>query len=185
MFGCPESGRQRSQPLFNPFSSFQSTTRIRIVCACPNSLYQRTWRGTIVGKGLHGCVQAMLARMSQRFLRAPLLGILTVCSVCDSESSWENECQLTNYLLEKTSGRLLLGILSEKDIEILLSSAVIVMEGVLMDTITSIDKCGGRRRWSLFRAPTLQTVMSYKIQTADRDISVYRSMISERYSALF
>ena len=62
------------------------TAGISIVCAYDSCepVDSRVWRGKIVAKGLHGSVQALFARMSQRIqvFKTPLMGIITVCAEC-------------------------------------------------------------------------------------------------------
>ena len=135
--------------------STEVTANVRVVCCCDFSVLpiDRLWHGRIVGKGLHGSAQALFARI-QTF-KSPLMGISIVCAECDGELAWENEAGFATRLRRETSGHFLLRVTSEKELENLMLSHVIFMEGVLMDSLTTIDSTGKWRRWWLVQKPVL------------------------------
>src|SRR5438045_1411466 len=66
-----------------------------INCDPRNALMERDWQGRIIGKGLHGSLNALCARVKQKYMlsrsHTPLLRLLTVCVECYTELELHHE----------------------------------------------------------------------------------------------
>jgi hypothetical protein len=90
---------------------------------------EREWQGQIIGRGIHGCLNALLSKIKYKNRASktckPLIGLLTNCAECSREIGWSDDDQL-DQIIKRTPGSL---VLSGKEVEEILSTKVIIMEG--------------------------------------------------------
>ena len=77
------------------------------------------------------------------------MGLLTTCVKCHEEPGRFDTDQL-DQVIKEDSGSLILS-LSDEEIEEVLSSKVIIIEGILMDVIKTVDRDRQRKPWYLLR----------------------------------
>ena len=115
-----------------------------IDCESPSTLSKRDWQGRIIGKGLHGSLNALCTRIKYKYetLRGnvPLIRLLTVCMKCCVELELYHEVDQIDRTFgfkdnNKTPREVVLRI-SFKKIEEIVSSKVIIMEGGLLNANT-------------------------------------------------
>jgi hypothetical protein len=136
----------------------ETKSKIDVFCIKCKRFSERYWQGRIIGKGIHGSVNAIFTRVKQKYklLRGhlPLIRLLTLCIKCSTELELYDEADQINWLFgfkddNKTSRGMTLRI-SYKRVEEVVSSKVIVMEGVLMNTIKTVGVDGKYRKWYLW-----------------------------------
>ena len=138
-------------------------TRAKIDVSCVNCDYFKDkidWRGHIVGKGFHGSVYAFFTRIKHKhkLLKGSkrLLGLLTICNDCCVKLGFDGKPDKAHVLksgvFSQISATLILSV-SYKDIQEVVSSRVIIMEGPLMSAIRTIGINGGEREWDLLNRP--------------------------------
>jgi hypothetical protein len=131
-----------------------------IDCESPSALTKRDWQGRVIGKGLHGSLNALCTRFKHKYetLRgnAPLMRLLTVCMKCCAELELYHEDDQIDRIFgfkdnNGTPGEVVLRI-SCKKIEEIVSSKVIIMEGGLLNanTIKTVSVDGKWRKWYLW-----------------------------------
>jgi hypothetical protein len=147
-----------------PYSSLYSETEAKIHVFCikcnpQDALTERGWQGRIIGKGLHGSLIALCARIKYMLFmsQAPLMSLLTVCAKCCAklEVYYEvNQVDQTFGFQDKHEkpGEIVLRV-PYKEIEEIVSSKVIVMKGVLFNagTINTFSADGKWRKWYLWK----------------------------------
>ena len=139
--------------------------RVEFVCiSCESDLSrenQKYWHGRIIGKGLHGSVNAIWARAKHKYkllgANTALMQLLTICPQCCIDLDLHDEMDQSDYvfaLKNRLSKPATLKLpVTYKAAEEIFSSRVIVMEGVLMNTIKTIDAGGCCRVWYLLDEP--------------------------------
>jgi hypothetical protein len=139
-----------------PFSLwFETNAKVKVLCVNVNCKFkeEREWHGRIVGKGIHGSVNALLATLKHNNKtsqgRTPFMGLLTICDGCCGQLDFRLKAHM-DRIINSTSGSLVLG-LSDKEVDEVTSSKVIIMEGMLMNAITTISIDGQWREWPLLR----------------------------------
>jgi hypothetical protein len=120
----------------NPFSSTIFTT-------CSYKFKEdRKWQGRIVGKGIHGSINVLLAMLKHKIKasqgRTPLMGVLTICDGYWGVLDFCDEADHMDRVVNRISGSLVLGLL-DKEVKEVVSTKVIIMERMLMDAITTIS----------------------------------------------
>jgi hypothetical protein len=131
-----------------------------INCDPQNALKERDWQGRITGKGLHGSLNALCSRVKHKYMLSrsatPLLRLLTVCVECCTELELHYEVDQMDRIFgfrdrNGTLREMTLRV-SYKEIEEIVSSQVIMMEGVLLnaDTIKTVGVDGKQRKWYLW-----------------------------------
>jgi hypothetical protein len=129
-----------------------------IKCDPRDALTERGWQGRIIGKGLHGSLNALCARIKYMLFgsQAPLMRLLTVCAECCAKLEVYYEVDQVDRIFgfqdkNGTAGETVLRV-SYKEIEEIVSSKVIVMEGVLLNanTIKTVSVDGKWRKWYLW-----------------------------------
>jgi hypothetical protein len=129
-----------------------------IDCESNSALSKRDWQGRIVGKGLHGSLNALCTRIKRKYKDEPLMRLLTVCINCCSELELDEVDQIDRIFGFKdnnsTPGEMVLRT-SYKEIEMIVSSKVIIMEGGLLNanTIKTVGVDGNQRKWYLWYQP--------------------------------
>ena len=163
VIGCLKSGatitrvgrKSGTWPTFPCSASFETNAKVFVSCVnwikCGNFEEERKWQGRIVGNGIHGSLNTLLIKYKNRASRTdtPLMWLLTFCVKCRGEAESCAAEQL-DQTVNGASGYLLLR-LSEGEIEELLSSKELVMEGILMDSINSTDEDGQKKEWPMLR----------------------------------
>ena len=133
---------------------FQTNAKVNVFCVNCEYPDERDWSGKIVGKGIHGCLNALFTRLKQN--NTPLIGLLTLCSErCEEGLSYADywariEIILGSKHLSKNLGRMVLS-LSSKEVEEVVFSKEIVMEGILMDSIETVGINGEQETWDLLK----------------------------------
>ncbi|KAH6667739.1 hypothetical protein B0J14DRAFT_567113 [Halenospora varia] len=142
-------------------SSLCSETEAKIHVFCINcesksALGKRDWQGRIIGKGLHGSLNALCTRIKHKYKSAPLMRLLTVCIDCCAELELYHEADQIGQIFgfkdnNTTPGEMVLRI-SYKEIEEIVSSKVIIMEGWLLNAnvIETVGVNGEWRKWYLW-----------------------------------
>lgn len=139
---------------------FNINAKVNVLCVNVDCDFEdeRDWQGRIVGKGVHGSLNALFTRiMHKNKQQMPLIGLLTVCMECYKEGfsfDYMNSKRQINQILSskhkrKNFGRLILGV-SYKEVEEIIFSKVIIMEGVLMDTVETVS-LNLKQEWDLLR----------------------------------
>jgi hypothetical protein len=114
--------------------------------------HEREWQGVIIGKGIHGSINTLLAwfKHKNKALKTstPLMGLLTVCVECCGELDFWYKADHMDQIINRTSGSLILG-LSDKEVEKVASSKAIIMEGALMNVIKTVAIDGQWKQWPI------------------------------------
>jgi hypothetical protein len=121
---------------------------------------ERDWQGRVIGRGLHGSLSALLTRVKHKYRlfmdHEPLIRLLTVCTECCTKLDLYHEVDQIDQIFSfrdnnERSGGMVLRI-SYKEIEEIVCSKVIVMEGVLLNagTIKTVGVDGKWRKWYLW-----------------------------------
>ena len=130
---------------------FDTDAKVRVRCVNGNNyeFEDRDWQGRIIGKGIHGSLNALLIRFKHKnkASKRPLMELLTICFECRRELDNTNQLKEIN---KKTSGSLILS-LSDKEVETVVSSKAIIMEGPLMNVIKTIGIDGESKKWDMLR----------------------------------
>jgi len=129
-----------------------------ITCDPQDALKERGWQGRIRGKGLHGSLNALCARLKYMLLRsqAPLMSLLTVCAECCAKLEVYYEVDQVDRIFafqdKHEPGEMILRV-PYKEIEEIVSSKVIVMKGALLNagTINTSSADGKWRKWYLWK----------------------------------
>ena len=129
-----------------------------ITCDPQDALKERGWQGRIRGKGLHGSLNALCARLKYMLLRsqAPLMSLLTVCAECCAKLEVYYEVDQVDRIFafqdKHEPGEMVLRV-PYKEIEEIVSSKVIVMKGALLNagTINTSSADGKWRKWYLWK----------------------------------
>jgi hypothetical protein len=137
-------------------------TKANIDVSCVNCDFEekRDWQGWIIGKGITGSLNAFLTRIKykSKLLKrnTPLMRLLTICGNCCIELNWDGKPDQDHILsvgsINKISTSLVLG-LSYKEVEAVLSSKAIIIEGVAMNTIKTVGIDGKWKVWFLLNKP--------------------------------
>jgi hypothetical protein len=121
---------------------------------------ERDWQGRVIGRGLHGSLSALLTRVKHKYRlfmdHGPLIRLLTLCIECCTELGLYHEVDQIDQIFgfrdnnERPRGIVLR--ISYKEVEEIVSSKVIVMEGVLLNagTIKTVGVDGKWRMWYLW-----------------------------------
>ncbi|PMD55492.1 uncharacterized protein K444DRAFT_695748 [Hyaloscypha bicolor E] len=134
---------------------FETNAKVEVYCVNHQNCkfkHERGWQGVIIGKGIHGSINALLAwfKYKNKALKTstPLMGLLTVCAECRGELDFWYEANHVDQIINRTSGSLILG-LSDKEVEEVASSKAIIMEGALMDMIETVAIDGQWTKWHM------------------------------------
>jgi hypothetical protein len=145
-------------------SSLCSETKAKIKVSCikcddPED-DEREWQGRVIGKGLHGSLSAFLTRVEHKYRlfmdHKPLIRLLTVCIKCCAKLELYHEVdqidQIFSFRDNDEISRGMVIRISYKEIEQIISSRVIVMEGMLVNagTIKTVGVDGKWRKWYLW-----------------------------------
>jgi len=79
-----------SVKIWPPYPSLvysKTEAKIHVFCINCKSLSERGWQGKIMGKGLHGSLNAFFTRIKHRYKlgHTPLTRLLTICIDCYTE----------------------------------------------------------------------------------------------------
>jgi hypothetical protein len=121
---------------------------------------ERDWQGRVIGRGLHGSLSALLTRVKHKYRlfmdHGPLIRLLTLCIECCTELGLYHEVDQIDQIFgfkdnNEIPGGMVLRI-SYKEVEEIVSSKVIVMEGLLLNagTIKTVGVDGKWRMWYLW-----------------------------------
>ncbi len=149
-------GSSKNWPTFPCSLWFATNEKVKVSCVNVNCKFkgEREWQGKIVGKGIHGPLNALLAMIKHKNKisqgRTPLIELLAICDGCCGQLDFCCEAGHMNRVTNKASGSLVLG-LSDKEVEEVVSSKVIIMKGMLMNSITTIGVDGRWREWPILR----------------------------------
>jgi hypothetical protein len=147
----------------HPSSIYPETkAKLKVFCIkCDNPEDgERDWQGRVIGRGLHGSLSAFLTRAKHKYRlfmdHEPLIRLLTVCIECCTKLDLYHEVDQIDQVFgfrdsNERSGGIVLRI-TYKEIEEIVSSKVIVMEGVLLNagTIKTVGVDGKWRKWYLW-----------------------------------
>ena len=129
--------------MFPSSLSFETTGKVNILCInCPFK-NTRDWHGRIIGNGIHGSLNALFLRMRFKLLKdMPLWRLLTICAECGEEGQLvEKNCKAwINQTLNCKDiggdfGNITLSLLYQEEVEEIMCSRKIILEGVLKDKI--------------------------------------------------
>lgn len=142
-----------------------SETKAKVNVSCINCDFEdkRDWQGRIMGSGLNGALSALLTRIKHKYRLfrddTPLMELWTVCIHCSAKLELYHEVDQISLIFHfkdsnKRAGGMVLRI-SYKEIEEIVSSKVIMMEGVLLsaNTIKTVGVDGKWRKWYLWNQP--------------------------------
>jgi len=145
-----------------PFSlCSEAEAKIHVFCIKCNpqdALTERGWQGRFIGKGLHGSLNALYAKMKYMLFSSqePLMRLLTVCAKCCAKLEVYDEVDEVDRIFglrdkHRTLGEMVLRV-PYKEIEEIVSSKVIVMKGALLNagTINTSSADGKWRKWYLW-----------------------------------
>jgi hypothetical protein len=136
--------------------SLKSKAMINVSCVNCDFEEKRDWQGRIIGKGITGSLSAFLARMKHKnkLLKrnTPLVRLLTTCDNCCIELGWDGKPDQDHILnvgsINKISASLVLS-LSYKEVEEVVSSKSIIMEGPIMNAIKTVGIDDQEKVWDL------------------------------------
>jgi hypothetical protein len=163
-YNLTQQNLQRSKPDFTAkkYGSTKPETEAKIDVSCVNCDFEDKidWRGYIVGKGIHGSVYAFFTRIKHKhkLLKGSkgLMGLLTICNDCCIELGFDGKPDeahvLKSRVFSQISATLVLS-LSYKEVEEVVSSRAIIMEGPLMSAIRTIGIDGRGGKWDLLNRP--------------------------------
>jgi hypothetical protein len=148
----------RNWPSFPCSMWFETSAKVNVFCINCNFKDERDWQGRIIGRGVHGLLNALLARIKHKDKDTPLIGLLTICIDCCEEGLKfdyrDYKAEIDQILCSKNKnkrfGSILLG-LSYKEVEGVIFSKVIIMEGILMSTIETIGVDAKQEKWDLLK----------------------------------
>ena len=137
---------------------FETSAKVNVFCINCNTNDERDWHGTIIGRGIHGSLNALLARIKHRDKDMALIGFLTICIECCGEglkfdyTDYKDEIDqvLRSRKKNRRFGSILLSV-SYKEVEGVISSKVIIMKGILMDTVETISVDAKKEKWHLLK----------------------------------
>jgi hypothetical protein len=141
-----------------------SETKAKVNVSCINCDFEdkREWQGRIMGRGLHGALSALLARIKHKYglFRddTPLMDLWTVCIHCSTKLELYHEVNQIGLIFDFKDSTRPKGIVlrvSYKEIEEIVSSKFIIMEGVLLsaNAIKTVGVDGKWRKWYLWNQP--------------------------------
>ena len=127
-----------------------TTAKINIFCVDCRTLLVAQWKGVIRGKGFRGSLNAYFTRVKYAYTDSvPLITLYTACIECCGEER-EGQIGLTyNY---KRINQEMIVVLGYKEVEEMVSSKVIMMQGAFFNakTIQTVGKGGKWRKWGLW-----------------------------------
>jgi hypothetical protein len=136
--------------------------KIGVFCVNCGTLGQRDWQGLIIGKGLHGSLNAFCARIKHRANvfknSAPLMTLWTACFECCTELGLDCEADQMDFIFSygyiKRGNHEMVLRLSYKKVEEMVSSKVIMTEGWLLNanTIKTPGENGQWKEWQLWNS---------------------------------
>jgi hypothetical protein len=137
-------------------------TNAKVIVSCVNCKFEvkRDWQGWIIGKGITGSLNAFLTRLKNKSKllnrNTPLMRLLTLCGSCCIELDWDGKPDQDHILsvgnINEISASLVLS-LSYKEVEAVVSSREIIMEGVAMNAIKTVGIHGEWKEWPLLNKP--------------------------------
>ena len=142
------------RPLYPSLLCSETEATIHIFCVnCDtrNALTKRLWQGRILGKGLHGCLNALYIRVKHKSRsHTPLIRLLTVCTDCCTELELYSEADQVDRIFSfkdssETFRDMVLRI-PYKSVEEVISSKVFMTDGRLLNTNT-IKTVGIDNKW--------------------------------------
>jgi hypothetical protein len=116
-------------------------------------------KGGLIGRGLHGALSALLARIKHKYglFRddTPLMDLWTVCIHCSANLELYYEVDQIGLIFDfkdSTRARGMFLRVLYKEIEEIISSKIIIMEGVLLsaNAIKTVGVDGKWRKWYLW-----------------------------------
>ncbi|KAH8653972.1 hypothetical protein BGZ60DRAFT_419076 [Tricladium varicosporioides] len=141
----------------------ETEATIHVFCINCKSLSERNWQGSIIGKGLHGSLNAFCARVKNKYMlfrsHTPLMRLLTVCIECCIQLELYYEADQIDRIFgfrdKNEPLREMVLRISYKEIEEFVSSKLIMMEGLLLnsETIKTASADGKWRKWYLWNQP--------------------------------
>lgn len=129
----------------------ETTAHINISCVnCATTGSHRTWNGIILGRGAPGSIKAYLIRVRLKLSRAPLLELLTTCEKC-TKLKLDNKARVEHFELHgvSTSHRKMVFRVSHDQMEEMLSSKVVVLEGIFTMPFVTIGQDGQWKKWNM------------------------------------
>lgn len=134
-----------SAKIWSPYYS-ETKAKIKVSCIkCDDPKDdEREWQGRVIGKGLHGSLSALLTRVEHKYGlfmdHKPLVRLLTVYIECYAKLELYYEVnridQIFSFRDNNEISRGMVLRISYKEIEQIISSRVIVMEGMLLNSGT-------------------------------------------------
>ncbi|PVH72544.1 hypothetical protein DL98DRAFT_520444, partial [Cadophora sp. DSE1049] len=156
-------GSAETWPIYS--SPLCSEIKAKVNVSCINCDFEdkRDWQGRILGSGFHGALRALLTRIKHkcRLFKddTPFMELWTVCIHCSATLELYHEVDQIGMIFDfkdshKRAGGMVLRI-SYKEIEDIVSSKVIMMDGVLLsaNTIKTVGVDGKWRKWYLWNQP--------------------------------
>jgi hypothetical protein len=152
---CESSRNWRSFPCS---MWFETSAKINVFCINCNIKDERDWQGTKIGRGIHGSLNALLARIKHKDKETALMGLFTICIECCGEGlkfdDTDYKAAIDQILRSKNKNRhfgSILLSLSHKEVEGYISSKVMIMEGILMNTIETRGVDAKKEKWHLLK----------------------------------
>jgi hypothetical protein len=137
-------------------------TNAKVIVSCVNCTYEekRNWKGWIIGKGITGSLNAFLTRLKHKRKllnwNTPLMRLLVLCDSCCIKLEWDGKPDQDHILsvgnINKISASLVLCI-SFEEVEAIVSSRQIIMEGVAMNAIKTLGIDGEWKERPLLNKP--------------------------------
>jgi hypothetical protein len=142
--------------------STKPKTKAKIVISCVTCEFEekRDWQGWIIGRGITGYLNAFLTRVKHKSKlpgrNKPIMRLLTLCDSCCIELDWDGKPDQDHIRsvgnIKKMSESLVL-CLSYKEVEKIVASREIIMEGVAMNAIKTVGIDGEWKEWPLLNKP--------------------------------
>jgi hypothetical protein len=145
------------KPLIPSWPCRTTKAKIDTICVKCGHLLETHWDGVIRGKGFHGSLNAYCTRIKYAYLMdsVPLMTLYTVCINCCGEMGLERDPDIGltyDYRHNKTRNQEIMIALGYKEVEEIVSSKVIILEGALFNanTVQTVGKDGQLGKWELW-----------------------------------
>lgn len=128
----------------------EATADISISCVNCATTGSRTWHGIILGRGAPGCIKAYLVRLKLKLSRGPFIEFLTMCESC-TKLKLDDQAQVEHFEFHgaSTSPRKMVLRVSHDQMEEMLLSKVVALEGVFTTPFITIGGDGQWKKWHL------------------------------------
>lgn len=150
LFQSPSEETLTSETVRSSNLCAETKADISISCInCATTGSTRTWHGIILGRGALGCIKAYLVRVKLKLSRVPFIELLTICENCTKskldDQAWVEHLDFHSV---STSPRKMVFRVSYEQMEEMLCSKVLVLEGAFTTPFVTIGQDGQWKKWN-------------------------------------